>query len=127
VLFFLGDHDEAGDSIIGNAADDIRRYAKTKRRIVHQKLAVTETQIADFNLPLHPSKPKGAKNPKYAAGSVELDALPPEILRDLITKAITQFIDPRSLEVIRVAEESEPRLMGLIAGNLPEVRRALGA
>jgi hypothetical protein len=127
-LHFIGDHDEKGDSIIESACKRIRRYARTKHPIYWQKIAVTPEQIAEYKLPLRPSKPArdGAEIPAaYENGSVEVDALPPEILRQLINKAIVRHVDERALAIAQTAEHSERALMARITGNLPQIEAML--
>jgi hypothetical protein len=126
-LYFLGDHDDAGDTIIKAAVERIRRYANTDKTIHWQKLAVTQDQIREFGLPLRPPKTSKEKvSEKFKDGCVEIDALPPQELRRIVRAAIEQHIDQRALEVLKVAERSERELFERIAGNLPAIRRTLG-
>ncbi len=127
-LYFLGDHDEAGDLIIQSAVERIRRYASTDKSIYWQKLAVTPEQISEFDLPLRPSKPLragAAIKPAFTRGSVEIDAIPPAELRGIINEAIEEHVDKRAMRVLEAAERSERELMGRIARNLPTLERVL--
>jgi hypothetical protein len=128
-LYFLGDHDESGDLIIQSAVDRIRRYAQTDKDIYWEKIAVTQRQIADFDLPLRPSKPAkdGRVKAKFASGSVEVDAIPPGELRRIINATIERHVDRRSLRTLEVAEKSERELMEKIAGNLPMITETLNS
>jgi hypothetical protein len=85
---------------------------------------VTPEQIRRYRLPLRPSKPsrKGAAIPlRYERGSVEVDALRPEVLRRLINDAIERHIDERQLRVTRAAEASEREIFSKIAGHSEEL------
>jgi hypothetical protein len=124
ILYFLGDHDGAGDNIIKSAVERIRRYANTEKKIQWAKLAVYEEQIDEFNLPMRPAKKTDGA--KYAKGCVEIDALPPEELRKIINFHIERHVDLRAKMVLEVAETSERELMQRIAGNLPKIQEWLG-
>jgi hypothetical protein len=52
-----------------------------------------------------------------------VDALPPDILRQLIRNAIGQHMPERELQVLQVAEQSERDLMLRIAGHLPKIEK----
>ncbi|MBV9955445.1 MAG: hypothetical protein JOZ70_09350 [Pseudolabrys sp.] len=125
-LYFLGDHDGAGDDIIASAVKRIRHYADTGHDIYWQKLAVTPKQITEFNLPLRPAKTKKEEDDlKFQAGCVELDALPPDELLRIVREAIEEHIDHKALKILQTAECNERELMARIAGNLPDIRRYL--
>jgi hypothetical protein len=104
VLYFLGDYDVKGQQIIQSAVERIRRYAAGVD-IDYAVLAITETQIAEYDLPTRPEKTDASKD------AVELDALPPEILRQLINQAIEGHLPAHALAVIRAAEESERSIL----------------
>ena len=53
--------------------------------------------------------------------SVEVDAIPPSLLRELVEICITSHIDGQALKVMRAAEESERNIMSRLAAR---VRRA---
>ena len=84
-----------------------------------ERVALTKDHIAEFNLPTRPTKRDGNRHAKKFEGeSVELDALPPNVLRDMVRKVIERHITPRELEVLRVAEESERGILYKLAGGL---------
>ena len=50
---------------------------------------------------------------------MELDAIAPEQLRELVRRVIEEHLPPEQFEVLKVAEESERRLIaGLVAEAL---------
>jgi hypothetical protein len=58
-------------------------------------VALTEQQIAEFNLPTRPTKREGNRHAYgFAGDSVELDALPPHVLRDMVRDVIERHISP---------------------------------
>jgi hypothetical protein len=72
-----------------------------------KRLAVTEDQIREMNLPTRPTKSTDSRAHGFTGGSVEVDAIPPTALRDLVEEAITGHIDEDALHITRVAERSE--------------------
>jgi hypothetical protein len=77
-----------------------------------KRVALTEAHIAQYNLPTRPTKRDKNRHAKAFEGdSVELDALPPRVLRGMVRETIEQHITPRSLEVLRVSEDSERGLI----------------
>jgi hypothetical protein len=77
-----------------------------------ERVALTEEHIAEFNLPTRPTKRDGNTHANgFEGDSVELDALPPRVLRDMVRQVIERHIIPRALETLRVAEDSERELL----------------
>lgn len=118
ILYFLGDYDKKGRQIIESAVERIRRYAPDAD-IDYTVLAINKWQIKEYKLPTRPEKTNRRQR------AVEIDALPPEVLRALIRNAIEQHIPQHQLDVIRAGEESERELGLKIADNLPMVKQYL--
>jgi hypothetical protein len=118
MLYLLVDYDDKGRSIIRSAVERIQRYAP-KADISWEVLAITEQQIKQYNLPTRPEKKDASRN------AVELDALPPNILRELIRNAIGQHVPEHELRILEAAEKSERSLGMQIARKLPEITEFL--
>ena len=96
-VYQFGDHDPSGVLIpqtIERRLDEMCRELDCPPPIV-RRVALTEVQIRRHRLPTRPTKRAGNS---HAAGfegdSVELDALPPRILRDMVRKAIERHVSP---------------------------------
>ena len=77
-----------------------------------KRVALTEAQIRRYRLPTRPTKRDGNTHAAdFEGDSVELDALPPRVLRDMVRKVIEQHVSPAQTEALRVAEESERELL----------------
>jgi len=77
-----------------------------------ERVALTKAHITEFNLPTRPTKRDGNRHANSFEGeSVELDALPPRILREMVREVIGRHISTRMLTGIRAAEESERELL----------------
>jgi hypothetical protein len=73
--------------------------------IQYEVLAITEDQITEYDLPTRPEKTDASRE------AAKLDAMPPQILRDLINDAIKRHIDHDAFKQLRVAEMSERTIM----------------
>jgi hypothetical protein len=63
-------------------------------------------------LPTRPTKRDGNTHAQTFEGdSVELDALPPRVLRSMVRKVIEQHVSPVATEALRAAEESERQVL----------------
>lgn len=114
-IYHLGDHDEWGRDAGAHIERELRRLAPSAD-IYFERLAVTVEQIAALSLPTRPLKSEGKLRERFeaehgAGGAVELDAMHPDTLRHLVRDAIEQHIDHRQLEVLRVAEREERKML----------------
>jgi hypothetical protein len=68
---------------------------------------LTQQQIVEWSLPTRPTKQSDSRAAHWRGESVELDAIPPNLLRQLVRNAIEQHISPERLAVVETAEASE--------------------
>jgi hypothetical protein len=117
-IYQFGDHDPSGVLIpqsIKRRLDEMCERLKCPPPYV-ERIALTEGHIAEFNLPTRPTKRDGNRHARgFEGDSVELDALPPHVLRDMVREVIEQHITPQALNTCRVAEESERELLWSVA------------
>ena len=114
-IYFLGDHDPSGRDIRRNVFDRLREFAPSAE-IIFETLAVTEEQIESMNLSLRPTKETDSRSADWRGGSVEVEAIPPDHLRKLVTEAIIEHVDVEEYYRIKVAEDSEADILNLISG-----------
>jgi hypothetical protein len=105
-LYYLGDRDPSGVHIDLNIEKRLRQFAP-EAEIHFKRIAVTEAQIAELSLPTRPTKTTDSRSKSFKGESVELDAIPPVVLRDLVTGCIIQHVDLRRQKRMRQAEEIE--------------------
>ena len=80
-----------------------------------QRLGVTRDLISRWKLPTRPTKPSDSRSKGFGAVSVELDAIQPAQLRELVGAAIECHLPRRQFEILKIAEESERDLLkGLV-------------
>jgi len=105
-LYLLTDHDPSGLASAGDIARKLEHFLPGFPCLV-ERVAVTETQIAAWNLPTRPTKTSDSRSKSFAGESVELDAIPPATLRALVRDCIERHIDPAILERTREQERLE--------------------
>jgi len=108
-LYYCGDFDPSGLSI----------YNSIKKRIMDfgvfinfERIALTQKQIEEYQLPSDPAKQSDPNYNKFISiyGSdmvVELDSLPPDVLRKIIEDCILQNIDEGYLMQMLKKEKGE--------------------
>jgi hypothetical protein len=113
-IYQFGDHDPSGVLIpqtIERRLDEMCKRFDVEGPIV-ERVALTKEQIDEYDLPTRPTKRDGNCHAKdFEGDSVELDALPPRVLRQMVTDVIEQHISPADTEALRVAEDSERELL----------------
>lgn len=117
-IYHLGDFDPSGVDAARKIEAELRQAAP-EIPISFERLAVTERQIADWNLPSRPTKASDTRSKHFGAISVELDAIPPQKLRDLVRAELERHLPRHRLDALR-QEEAAERLM------LAEMVRELG-
>jgi hypothetical protein len=128
-IYYFGDRDPSGIDIdravvhgIGeslSALDDVvegpARFEAGE--VFHDyasftRVAVTESQIEDWQLPTRPTKrnPHDHRAKRFEDDSVEVDAIPSRQLRELVTVCIEGHVDQHQLKVLQATEAEERRL-----------------
>ena len=115
VVLYLGDHDPSGIDI---PSDIENRCRLMNLNVIFKRIAITEEQIDEYKIPRLPLK----KNPetdeyddprakkyikKYGSWFVELDALKPSILKQIVRKKVEELLDLETFEGDLETEETE--------------------
>lgn len=120
-VYQLGDHDPSGIGAWKDFQGKVTAFIKDSHRFSHaifERIAVTPAQIDEYELPTRPTKKSDSRSKSFEGESVEVDAIPPTILRRLTKAAITQHINPEAYRLHQVAEQSEREgLYRLIGGR----------
>jgi hypothetical protein len=122
VIFYIGDYDPAGVLIDVSLEKELRLHLDDDLEMEFRRLAITEEQVAAYDLPTKPRK-KGDKRAPQVAATVEAEAMPAGTLRGLLRREIEALLPPRALEVARMAEQSERNLLEHVAVALDGQRR----
>lgn len=110
-IYQFGDHDPTGALIPRTIETRLREFCPEVEFAV-ERVSLTPEQITQHHLPTRPTKREGNRHAKRFEGeSVELDALPPRVLKELVRGAIERHITRDSLDALRAAEASERELL----------------
>jgi hypothetical protein len=105
-IYTLYDHDAGGERSARTIRRDLPELAGVP--VLVTELAVTADQIAAWNLPTRPAKHSDPEAKKWGdRPAVELDAIPPDRLRDLVEDAILENVDPTQWEIEKTIEAEE--------------------
>jgi hypothetical protein len=122
-IYHLGDFDPSGVNA-GEKIEQTLREMAPDADITFERIAVTEKQIREWDLPTRPTKMTDTRSKNFGDISVELDAIPPDSLRALVEHHILEHFTERELRVLRVAEESEKTLIAGLVNNALDGGRA---
>jgi len=108
-LYYCGDFDPSGLSIYNSIKERLDNFGVS---INFERIALTEGQIKEYKLPSDPGKKSDPNYNKFVSlyGSdmvVELDSLPPDVLRKIIEDCILKNIDQGLLAQVQEKEKDE--------------------
>lgn len=102
---YFGDFDPSGLDIFRDLRERLARYGAD---VVCERLALTPAQIEEHELPPAMAKRSDTRTPAFLARhgdvAVELDALPPDLLRRMVEAAILETLDLSEFEATRAEE-----------------------
>jgi hypothetical protein len=106
VVFYVGDYDPAGVIIDQSLERELRTHLNSNIWLSFTRVAINEDQIALYDLPTKPRKESDRRS-LHVASTVEAEAMPAHILRDMLRTRIEALLPERALEIAKVAEQSE--------------------
>lgn len=83
-----------------------------------KRVAVNDWQIKAWNLPTRPTKTTDSRSRNFSGESVEVDAIPPQRLLDLVAQCVEQHIDQAILQRTLMIEGRERETLRTLARNL---------
>jgi hypothetical protein len=70
-----------------------------------------------MKLPTRPTKRTDSRAKGFIGESVEVDAIPPKVLRQIVSECITQHIDDDAYDMLLKAEEGERATLFSLISN----------
>jgi hypothetical protein len=119
-VYHFGDFDPSGQDAARAIEKGLRQHAQ-RAEIHFERIAVTPAQISAWNLPSRPTKQSDSRAKKFGPVSVELDAIDPNRLRELIEEVIVRHLPPDQYRVLIEAEQSERKLFKGLAGLVKQL------
>jgi hypothetical protein len=104
-IYHLGDFDPSGVNAALKIEETLRELAPDAE-IYFERIAVTEGQIAAWELPTRPTKASDTRAKGFGDISVELDAIESNRLRAIVEVAIEEHLPADQFEILKAAEES---------------------
>lgn len=99
-VFYIGDRDPSGLDLERDCRDRLERYGADIGEWT--RLAVTDAQVDELALPVRPVKMSDGRTRKYIAAHgndcVDVEAIPPGTLRQLVRDATSQYLDVETIE-----------------------------
>lgn len=112
ILLYLGDHDPSGEDMVRDVQD---RLATFGSRVRVKKVALTMSQVQQYNPPPNPAKMSDSRAANYVAEhgaqSWEVDALPPNVLQQIIQDEFLGLINVSRMDAVKNREEREKVLL----------------
>ncbi len=121
-VLHIGDHDPSGVHLYLSMAEDVEEIADDlglETDIEFSRLAVTPAQVRALNLPTAPAKPTDRRS--FDGGTVQCEAIPPDVLAQIVTAAIRKRLDEPAYRAVLSREQSiRKRLTERVAHLLDE-------
>lgn len=121
-LLYLGDHDPSGEDMVRDVGDRLEMFGVERLKV--EKLALTMAQIQKYNPPPNPAKMTDSRAPGYVAkfgtSSWEVDALPPNVLAQIIGKALERLVNRPAMERVKTREQEDKAALRKAARTLSD-------
>jgi hypothetical protein len=103
IILYLGDYDENGLAIPKTIERNLLKDHDCEVQVT--RVAINQKHIAQYGLPTRP--PKGKRRGEAVEHAVDIDAMKPRAIRELLTAQIETLIDYTQLVRLKAVEEAE--------------------
>ncbi len=115
-LYYFGDYDPSGVCVSDNLQAKLADWTPEAH---FERVAVNAEQIQNLNLPTRPTKRTDTRAKFWNGESVELDAIPPNKLREMVAGCILRHIDAEQVRKIERIEELEKQTLAEVLSTFP--------
>ena len=116
-IYHFGDYDPSGVNAAEKIEEMLRELAPDAE-IHFERVAVTPEQITQWDLPTRLTKASDSRSRNFGDISVELDAIPPDQLRELVRSVIELHLPERQFEILKAAEASEREIIMRLVNSM---------
>lgn len=110
-IYYFGDFDPSGADISRSTEQRLRDFLGCAH-LFFKRVAVNHDQIAQMDLPTRPTKTTDSRSKRFGFDySCEVDAIRPDLLRQMVRDCITQHIDDEQIAAIQETERQERQLL----------------
>jgi hypothetical protein len=117
-VYFFSDYDPSGLALCAQVEKTLPRFGA---EIIFRRSALNQSQIEKYNLPTRPTK-KTTHSKGFEGNSVEIDALHPDTLHELIESCILNHISEKDLRNIKMEEAVHRETLVDLRNNLRQAR-----
>ena len=114
VILHLGDYDPSGEALFRAVAEDVAAFVEADRpwatvTVEFRRVALTAEQVRLYDLPTQPPKASDSRSRSWRGATCQLEALPPDVIADLLEAAIVAELDASRLraDVLREAVDRQ--------------------
>ena len=97
MFLHVGDYDPTGESIFDSMTEDAAAFLAVDRTLAlcgsSPAVALTAEQVREYDLPTAPAKPTDSRSARWAGETCQLEALPPDVLAEIVEVAIVEWMD----------------------------------
>ncbi|AKB61367.1 hypothetical protein [Methanosarcina mazei] len=119
-ILYIGDHDPSGLAMDVSIISTLAKMGANG--VDFRRVALTPEQVKEYNLPPNMIKESNTNSPKYKEKhgefSWECDALPPEILNEVLENSILSIIDYSKYQEMCKLEEAEKEKLRQIIDSI---------
>ena len=106
-IYYFGDHDPSGTAIDGSVIKNMKEDHGIDAHFHFERVAVLPEQIEFYNLLTRPTKKSDPRSITFEGESVEIDAMPMDVLRNMVNGCILQHVDRDEWEAQLLIERQE--------------------
>ena len=106
-IYYFGDRDPSGAAIDGSVITNLKEDHGIDAHFHFERVAILPEQIEFYNLPTRPTKKSDPRAAKFEGESVEIDAMPMDALRKMVTYCIVNHIDQQEWAAQQAIEQEE--------------------
>lgn len=127
IILYFGDLDPSGMNMLPTMMKTLHEDFGLREWVESRRIALNRDQVDEYSLPINPDavKPKDTRTPKYREQygdvAVELDALHPETLRELVRESIDSVLDLSQFHEQKRIEEEEVHALRSLKGSAREM------
>ena len=108
-FLYMGDHDPSGLNMVNDISN---RFEMFGLEVNIERIALNRDQVAQYQLPPNFAKESDSRFKEYQKihgnHSWELDALPPDVLDDILEENILKYYNPKKVDEI-ISKENEDK------------------
>jgi hypothetical protein len=121
----VGDYDPSGESIFTSMSQDIGSFVASgiggyfrpdtghvndedeDPFFIPQRVALTESQVEEFNLPSAPPKLSDSRSANWYGETTQAEAMPPDLLEQVVKEAVDELTDDDAMAALLEREQDE--------------------